>query len=79
MEEKSEKTEEKGLKAKTVSLFAKIVAGSFLLVGAVLKWTGVFPNCEISELCTVSGTLVALVTPIDVNIALDKFRKPAND
>lgn len=79
MNEQTEEKKEKGLKAKTVSLFAKIVAGSFLLVGAVLKWTGVFPNCEISELCTVSGTLVALVTPIDVNIALDKFRKPAND
>ena len=74
-----EQTEEKGLKAKTVSLFAKIVAGSFLLVGAVLKWTGVFPNCEISELCTVSGTFVALFVTIDANIALDKFRKPAND
>ena len=60
-------------------MLAKIVAGGILLVGAVLKWTGVFPNCEISELCTVSGTFVALFTTIDVNIALDKFRKPAND
>ena len=79
MDEKSENTEEKGLKAKTVSLIAKIVSGGILLVGAVLKWIGVFPNCEISELCTVSGTFVALFTTIDVNIALDKFRKPAND
>ena len=31
MNEKSEKTEEKGLKAKTVSLLAKIVAGAILL------------------------------------------------
>ena len=79
MDEKSENTEEKGLKAKTVSLIAKIVSGGILLIGAVLKWTGVFLNCEISELCTVSGTFVALFTTIDVNIALDKFRKPAND
>ena len=79
MDEKSENTEEKGLKAKTVSLIAKIVSGGILLIGAVLKWIGVFPNCEISELCTVSGTFVALFTTIDVNIALDKFRKPAND
>ncbi len=79
MDEKSEKTEEKGLKAKKISLLAKIVAGGILLVGAVLKWTGVFPNCEISELRAVSGTFVALFTTIDVNIALDKFRKPAND
>ena len=69
--------------AKTTSMFMLFllifVAGGILLVGAVLKWTGVFPNCEISELCTVSGTFVALFTTIDVNIALDKFRKPAND
>ena len=79
MDEKSENTEEKGLKAKTVSLIAKIVSGGILLIGAVLKWIGVFSNCEISELCTVSGTFVALFTTIDVNIALDKFRKPDND
>ena len=79
MDEKSENTEEKGLKAKTVSLIAKIVSGGILLIGAVLKWIGVFSNCEISELCKVSGTFVALFTTIDVNIALDKFRKPAND
>ena len=79
MDEKSENTEEKGLKAKTVSLIAKIVSGGILLIGAVLKWIGVFSNCEISELCTVSGTFVALFTTIDVNIALDKFRKSAND
>ena len=79
MEEQTEEKKETGLKAKTVSLLAKIVAGAILLIGAVLKWTGVFSNCEISELCTVSGTFVALFTTIDVNIALDKFRKPAND
>lgn len=79
MEEQTEEKKETGLKAKTVSLLAKIVAGAILLIGAVLKWTGIFSNCEISELCTVSGTFVALFTTIDVNIALDKFRKPAND
>ena len=79
MDEQTEEKKENGLKAKTVSLFAKIVAGLILLVGAVLKWTGVFPNCEISELCTVSGTFVALFTTIDVNIALDKFKKVTSD
>ena len=79
MDEKSEKTEEKGLKAKTVSLLAKIVAGFILLVGAVLKWTGVFTNCEISELCTVAGTFAALFVTIDANIAFDKFKKVTSD
>lgn len=62
------------MKAKTVSLIAKITAGAILLVGAVLKWLGIFPNCEISELCTVAGTLAALFITVDTNIALDKFR-----
>ena len=79
MDEKTEKSEEKGFKAKTVSLFAKIVAGLILLVGAVLKWTGVFTNCEISELCTVAGTFAALFVTIDANIALDKFKKVTSD
>lgn len=73
------KAEEKGLKAKTVSLIAKIVAGVILLIGAGLKWTGIFTNCDISELCTVAGTFVALFSTIDVNIALDKFKKVNND
>lgn len=73
------KAEEKGLKAKTVSLIAKILAGVILLIGAGLKWTGIFTNCDISELCTVAGTFVALFSTIDVNIALDKFKKVNND
>lgn len=67
--------ENKELKAKTVSLIAKMTAGAVLLIGATLKWMGIFSNCEISELCTVVGTLVALFVTVDVNIALDKFSK----
>lgn len=67
--------ENKELKAKTVSLIAKMTAGAVLLIGATLKWLGVFSNCEISELCTVAGTLVALFVTVDANIALDKFSK----
>lgn len=64
------------MKAKTVSLIAKITAGAILLVGAVLKWLGIFTNCEIKEICTVAGTLAALFVTVDTNIALDKFTKP---
>lgn len=67
------------MKAKTVSLIAKITAGAILLVGAVLKWLGIFTNCEISELCKVAGTLAALFITVDTNIALDKFKKPQED
>ena len=35
------------MKAKDASLIAKITAGAILLVGAVLKWLGIFTNCEI--------------------------------
>ena len=62
------------MKAKTASLLAKIISGVLLLVGAVLKWTGIFKNCSISELCTVSATVTALFSTVDVNIALDKFK-----
>ena len=61
------------MKAKTASLIAKIVAAAVLLTGAVLKWLGIFTQCEISELCKVAGTLAALFITVDTNIALDKF------
>ena len=63
------------MKAKTASLIAKITAGAILLTGAILKWLGVFNNCEISELCKVAGTLAALFVTVDTNIALDKFTR----
>lgn len=67
------------MKAKTVSLIAKITAGAILLTGAVLKWLGIFTNCDIKELCTVAGTLAALFVTVDTNIALDKFTRKEND
>lgn len=67
------------MKAKTVSLIAKIAAGAILLTGAVLKWLGIFTNCEIKELCTVAGTLAALFVTVDTNIALDKFTKASEE
>ena len=67
------------MKAKDASLGAKITAGAILLIGAVLKWLGIFTNCEISELCKVAGTLAALFVTVDTNIALDKFTKKSED
>ena len=64
------------MKANTSSLIAKITAGVILLTGAVLKWLWIFPDCEITELCKVAGTLAALFVTVDANIALDKFTKP---
>ena len=67
------------MKAKDASLIAKITAGAILLIGAVLKWLGIFTNCEISELCMVAGTLAGLFITVDTNIALDKFRKTGEE
>ena len=67
------------MKAKTVSLIAKITAGAILLIGATLKWLGIFTQCEIKELCTVAGTLAALFVTVDTNIALDKFTKASEE
>lgn len=67
------------MKAKDASLIAKITAGVILLAGAILKWLGIFANCEIKELCTVAGTLAALFVTVDTNIALDKFRKTGDE
>lgn len=70
-----ETQEKKGLSAKKASLIAKIVAGVIVVSGAVLKWTGVFQNCDINELCTVGFTIMGLFGTVDLNIALDKFTK----
>ena len=70
-----ETQEKKGLSAKKASLIAKVVAGVIVVSGAVLKWTGVFQNCDINELCTVGFTVMGLFGTVDLNIALDKFTK----
>lgn len=67
------------MKAKTASLLSKLISGVLLLIGSTLKWLGIFNNCEITELCTVAGTVCALFGTIDVNIALDKFKKGTAD
>ena len=62
------------LKAKTVSLIVKIVAVIFIVVCAVLKWLGVFPNATVPDICIIGGTITAIFGDISVNTALDKFR-----
>ena len=66
-------TEEKKVKAKTVSLIVKIVDVVFIIVCAVLKWKGVFENATIPEICMIGGVIGAIFGDISVNTALDKF------
>lgn len=67
------------LKAKTVSLIVKIVAVVFIVVCAVLKWLGVFPNATVSDICIIGGTITAIFGDVSINTALDKFRKKEDE
>lgn len=66
------------LKAKTVSLFIKIIDVAFLILLAVLKWCGKLPNAEIKEICLVAGVMGAVFGDISINSALDKFTGKEN-
>ena len=69
------KTEKKELKAKTASLIAKIVGALVVLVGAVLKWLGIFTACEINELCVVGFTVMGIFGTVDLNLLAEKFSR----
>lgn len=60
-------------KAKDASLIAKWVGLIIVLICSVLKWLGIFPNCRISEVCTVAFTIMGLFGTVDINILADKF------
>lgn len=70
-----EETEKKELKAKTVSLVAKITGATVVLVGAILKWLGIFSSCEINELCVVGFTIMGIFGTVDLNLLAEKFSK----
>ena len=61
------------IKAKDASLIAKILAGVIMVCGAILKWTGVFKNCDISELSIVAFTVMGLFGTVDINLMIEKF------
>lgn len=67
------------LKAKTVSLIVKIVSVVFIVVCAVLKWLGIFPNATVSDICIIGGTITAIFGDVSINTALDKFRKKEDE
>ncbi len=71
----TEGEEKKELKAKTVSLVAKITGAAVVLVGSVLKWVGVFQNCEINELCIVGFSVMGIFGTVDLNLLAEKFSR----
>ena len=72
-EEKIEKTEKKELKAKDVSLWAKIAGAVILVVGAILKWAGVFENADIKEIAIVAYGIMGLFGTVDINLLFEKM------
>jgi len=72
MEDKTE--EKKELKAKKVSLVGKIIAGTIILIGFILKCLHIF-DCEVDDLIKIGFSILAICAPIDINISLDKFLK----
>jgi hypothetical protein len=61
------------IKAKDASLAAKIIGTVIIIGGALLKWTGVFPNCTITEICIVGFSVMGMFGTVDVNIMLEKI------
>ena len=70
----AEEKTENGIKAKTISLIGKIVGGSIILVGFILKAFGIW-NVEVNDLIKIGFAEMAVFGTIDINIALDKFIK----
>lgn len=69
--EETEK-EKKELKGKKVALIGKIVGGSFVGLGFVLKCLKIF-DCETNDLIKVGFAIMGIFAPIDINLAIDKF------
>lgn len=70
--------EEKGIKAKTVSLIGKIIGGAILLIGLILNAFKVW-EVPINDLIKVAFAEMAVFGTIDINIALDKFIKKGEE
>ena len=73
----AEEKTENGIKAKTISLIGKIVGGSIILVGFILKAFEIW-NVEVNDLIKIGFAEMAVFGTIDINIALDKFIKKAD-
>lgn len=68
------KTEEnKGIKAKTVSLIGKIVGAVIIVGGSLLKWLNVLPSAEINDIVKIGFCTMGIFSTIDINIMIDKF------
>lgn len=60
------------MKAKSLSLLAKIIGITVILGGFVLKSVGWW-QCETDDLIKVGFSIMAICSTVDVNIMIDKF------
>lgn len=67
--------ETKKFKAKTVSLWAKIIGGLIIICGHILKWCNVLPNATSGEICACGFSIMGIFGTVDLNILVDKFTK----
>lgn len=73
--QKNQETDEKHLKAKTISKLFKFIAAGGVILCAVLKWIGIMPNATIGEICAAWAAVYGLgAGTIDANIIIDKFQ-----
>lgn len=73
MTEEMTEPEKKGLKAKTVSLWAKITGAVIIIGGHVLKWTGILPEATSGEICACGFSVMGIFGTVDLNLMIDKF------
>lgn len=69
------KKERHKIKAKDVSLHAKILAVIILVAGHILMWLGVIPNATSTEICACSFSVMGIFSTVDINILADKFSR----
>lgn len=74
-DETTVKKEKCKMKAKDVSLHAKILAVIILVAGHILMWLGVIPSATSTEICACSFSVMGIFSTVDINILADKFAR----
>lgn len=68
-------TNKRELKAKTASLWAKIIGATIIVAGHALKWANILPNATSGEICACGFSVMGIFGTVDLNILIDKFAK----
>ena len=75
-DEMAEKTEEKKVKAKTISKFFKFICTLGIIVSSDFKWLDLMPSASAGEICAIWATVYGIgAGTIDLNIMFDKFTR----